>query len=298
VYGPDSTLATKLVVSVFDASWPNEPLAMQTWTTVSGDVRHDPAIAAGAAALLKEYGVEQSIGGDRLLGCPHQEGIDYPMGRTCPQCPFWAGIDRFTHEPIVVPPPTMSPSEILIALSADSSFQPEEALASADGHREALVQPLLEAIDRGIANPGDASTRDANLFSYALYLMAKWREPRAYPGVIRWLSLPPEQPFQIAGDIVTEDGARILAAVCDGDLEPIKGLILNPLADEYGRSAGVTALALLAAWAEVPRQPIVDYFVWLAREALEREPSAAWDSLASAAADIEALEVFPELRRS
>ena len=131
-----------------------------------------------------------------------------------------------------------------------------------------------------------------------MYLLAKWREPRAYPGIIRWFSLPEEEPFIIGGDIVTQHGARILAAVCDGDLEPIKRLILNHDADEYGRGNGVGALALLAAWGEVPRESIIDYFLWLAREGLEREQGQVWDSLAGNAADIEALEAFPELRRA
>jgi hypothetical protein len=233
-----------------------------------------------------------------MLGCPHEEGVDYPMGRTCPRCPFWAGIDRFTHEPIVVPVPTMSPSEILTALSEAASVQLEEALVSADGHRETLVESLLAALERGIANPAEASTTDGRLFSYALYLLAKWREPRAFPFVVRWLSLPEELPFAIGGDIVTQDGARILAAVCDGDLTPIKALILNRDADEYGRGNGVSALALLAAWAELPVEAITEYFLWLAHEGLERQPGQVWNSLASDAADIEALAVFPEIRRA
>ena len=131
-----------------------------------------------------------------------------------------------------------------------------------------------------------------------MYLLAKWREPRAYPYVIRWLSLPGEAPFDIAGDVVTQDGGRILAAVCDGDLEPIKALVVDRSANEYGRGAGVTALALLAAWAEVPRESIVTILLWLAREGLEREPGQVWNSLAADSADIEALALFPELRRA
>ena len=131
-----------------------------------------------------------------------------------------------------------------------------------------------------------------------MYLLAKWREPGAYPYVVRWLSLAGEAPFDIAGDIVTQDGGRILAAVCDGDLEPIKALVVDRSANEYGRAAGVTALALLAAWAEVPRESIVAIFLWLAREGLERERSRAWDSLANSCADIEAVALFPELRRA
>jgi hypothetical protein len=192
----------------------------------------------------------------------------------------------------------MAPAEILADLSSDEPEPPREALESADGHRPALIEPLLRAIDRALANPSGASPEEATLFCYALYLLAKWREPRAYPYVLRWLSLPGEAPFDIAGDVVTMSGGRILAAVFDGDLDPIKALVLDRRANEYGRGAGVSALALLAAWAEVPRASIVTTFPWLAREGLEREPSQVWDSLAAESADIEALELFSELRRA
>jgi hypothetical protein len=297
-YGPDATLATKLVVSVITRPGRRGPSAARTWTTQTVDVRHDPTIAADVAGFVQHHRAKDTVTYDRIIGCPHEEGIDYPMGRACPRCPFWAGIDRFTHEPVTPPVPTMAPAEILAALSSDSLAPPRAALESADGHRSALVEPLLRAIDCGLTNPSGASPEEAGLFAYALYLLATWREVRAYPWVVRWLSLPGEAPFEIAGDIVTQDGARMLAAVCDGDLEPIKALVVDRSANEYGRSAGVTALALLAAWAEVPRESIVAWFLWLAQEGLEREPSQVWNSLAAESADIEALPLFPELRRA
>lgn len=296
-YGPTNALATKLVASVIKREG-RDPIAVRTWITVAVDVRHDLAIADDLASFLREHRVAESVGADRIIGCPHEEGIDYPIGRVCPRCPFWADIDRFTHEPLTRPSPTMAPSEVLSALSQPHSTQPLEALASADGHREALIEPLLIALDRGIANPSGASDEEADLFSYALYLMARWREPRAYPHVCRWLSLPGEGPFEIGGDIVTQDGGRILAAVCDGDLEPLKALATNLYANEYGRGAAITALARLAAWAERPRESIVDVLLWLAREGLERQPNRTWDTLAIDAVDLEAREVFPEIRRA
>jgi Protein of unknown function (DUF1186)/SEC-C motif len=297
-YGPDNKLATKLVVSVHDRPGRGGPSEMRTWTTQAVDVRHDTEIAAEVVSFVQQHRAKQTVAPDRIIGCPHEEGIDYPMGRTCPRCPFWAGIDRFTHDPITPAVPTMGPAEILTALSSDGPEQPREALESADGHRPLLIEPLLRALDDGLANPTNASPEEATLFCYALYLLAKWREPRAYPYVVRWLSLPGEAPFDIAGDIVTQDGGRILAAVCDGDLEPIKALVVDRNANGYGRSAGVTALALLAAWAEVPHESIVSSFLWLAREGLEREPGPVWNSLMADSADIEALLLFPELRRA
>ena len=228
-------------------------------------------IAAELADWLRSQGIKDTLSYDRIIGCPHEEGIDYPIGRTCPQCPFWAGIDRFTHEPISAPVAKMSPDQVLIELGKDRTTHPLEALESADAHRGVLAQPLLQVLERCVTDPDSASEADAQLFCYALYLMAKWRETRAYPLVIRWLSLPDAASTRLSGDVLTQDGARILAAVCDGDLEPIKRLVLNRDADEFSRGVAVAALALLAVWAEVPRDTILDHFAWLAREGLERQ---------------------------
>jgi hypothetical protein len=296
-YGPDNTRATKLVVSILPRPDDPNPI-MRTWTSEAGDVRTTEAIRADATVFIATHGVKRTVESDRIIGCQHEEGIDYPMGRRCPHCPFWTSIDRFTHEPITEPPPSLTPEEVLKALAEDDPDRIEGAIASADAHREALVERLLEALDRGIRDPQGASQEDASLFAYALYLVAKWRDTRAYPHVVRWLSLPQEEPFDIAGDIVTQDGARILAAVCDGNLEPIMSLIVNRQADEWGRGAGVTAIALLAAWGEVPRAKVIDRLRWLVREGLEREPGAVWEALAASSTDIEALELFSDVAQA
>ena len=296
-YGPDASRATKLVVSVFKRER-TEPDELRTWTSETGDIRNDRAIATEVAEWLRLHHVRQTVTHDRIIGCPHEEGIDYPMGRACPHCPFWQGIDRFTHEPLTTAAPTMTPEQVIAELSVVRSVQPIAALKSADAHRDVLVDTLLETIEKCLADWRAVPAGQAVLFAYALYLLAKWREPRAYSLVIRWLSLPGEGAFDLAGDVVTQDGGRILAAVCDGNLEPITTLILNREPDEYCRAAGVTALALLAAWAEVPHKVIVDHFLSLAREGLERETSYVWAGLAAESADIEAVDVFPELHRA
>ena len=297
-YGPDNRRATKLVVGILRRAGQKDANPIRTWSTDTGDVRHDPVIAAELVDWLRSQRIKDTLRYDRIIGCPHEEGIDYPMGRTCPQCPFWASIDRFTHEPIPAPVARMAPDAVLIELGKDRTTHPLEALESADAHRGVLVQPLWQVLERCVTDPGSASEADARLFCYALYLMAKWRETRAYPLVMRWLSLPDAVSTRLSGDVLTQDGARMLAAVCDGDLDPIKRLVLNHDADEFSRGVAVAALALLAVWGEVPRETIVDYFAWLAREGLEREPSYVWSALAAESADIEALAVFPALRRA
>ena len=98
-YGPTATLATKVVVSITrDEGQDVDPL--ERWTSESGDVRNDLAIADKINAFLNENRAKSVIATDGLIGCPHEEGIDYPEGKSCPQCPYWAGRDRFTRERI------------------------------------------------------------------------------------------------------------------------------------------------------------------------------------------------------
>jgi hypothetical protein len=295
-YGPDDRLATKLVVAIFTHFGQKEPAELRRWFTTAGDARNDPAIAIEVADFLKKHGVKQTATYDRIIGCPHEEGVDYAPGGTCPRCPFWQNIDRYTQEPNAPSAPGLTPEQILAELSVVRDTHPVEALAAADLHREALIGPLLQAIMRGIEDPTGLPQNDATLFTYAIYLLAKWREPRGYPLIVRWLSLPGEEAFAIGGDTVTQEGSRFLASTCGGDLEPIKALILNRQANEYCRGQAVEALAFLAVWGEVPYESVVSYFLWLAREGLEREPSNAWENLAANCADIEALAVFPDLQ--
>ena len=98
-YGPDNKTATKIVIAVFKRPGQMDPDPMRRWFKPEGGVDTDPTIAAEISAFLKEQGVQQTAKTTRILGCPHEEGIDYPEGGVCPLCPFWKDIDRFTHKP-------------------------------------------------------------------------------------------------------------------------------------------------------------------------------------------------------
>jgi hypothetical protein len=32
---------------------------------------------------------------EKIFGCPHEEGIDYPDGEHCPRCHYWKDHDRY-----------------------------------------------------------------------------------------------------------------------------------------------------------------------------------------------------------
>ena len=98
-YRPTADLATKVVVSVVRNEG-QDPDPLERWFSEDTDVRNDFAIGEKILAFLKENGAKSVIATDGLIGCPHEEGIDYPEGKSCPKCPYWAGRDRFTRERI------------------------------------------------------------------------------------------------------------------------------------------------------------------------------------------------------
>jgi len=97
-YGPDDRRASKMVVSIVEAE-DAEPSEMRKWYAEDADVRDTLEIVEQAVAFLEQYGVPSVAMPDRIIGCPHEEGIDYE-GPTCPRCPFWANRDRWTGEVI------------------------------------------------------------------------------------------------------------------------------------------------------------------------------------------------------
>ena len=96
-YGPDDQRATKLVVAIIENDG-EEPGVLDRWTSDEGDIRNNDQVHVEAVQWLKDHSVQRVLAVDGILGCPHEEGIDYPEGEPCPLCPFWADRDRFTGE--------------------------------------------------------------------------------------------------------------------------------------------------------------------------------------------------------
>ena len=95
-YGPDNRRATKLAAAVI-AKEDDPPADLRRYLVDEGDVRQDAAILEEVVLFFEEHGVRTVAMADRIIGCPHEEGVDY-AGPTCPLCPFWAKRDRWTGE--------------------------------------------------------------------------------------------------------------------------------------------------------------------------------------------------------
>jgi hypothetical protein len=98
-YGPDDQCASKVAVGIVrEQDAEADPL--QRWFAEQGDIRRDSDIGVEILAFIREHGAQTVVMTDRIIGCPHEEGTDYPEGQVCPRCPFWAHRERWSGEVI------------------------------------------------------------------------------------------------------------------------------------------------------------------------------------------------------
>ena len=87
-YGPNLSRATKVAVGSI-SSEDAEPAKMRDWSVETGDVRAEMAVAGEILEFIETEGAISIILTDSIMGCPHQQGIDYE-GEWCPspRCRF------------------------------------------------------------------------------------------------------------------------------------------------------------------------------------------------------------------
>jgi hypothetical protein len=87
LYGPDDKRTTKIAAAVIlrDGAKP----IIQRW--VASDVTTNPKVQREMKEFFQQHGVKSVAMTDGNVGCPHEEGEDFPQGSDCPFCPFWQG---------------------------------------------------------------------------------------------------------------------------------------------------------------------------------------------------------------
>ena len=98
-YGPDDQFASKVSVAIL-LQEDDGLLELRRWFAEKLDVRTDPATTKNIWDFMESHGVKTVVVTDSIIGCPHEEVIDYPEGKVCPKCPFWAHRNRWAGEPI------------------------------------------------------------------------------------------------------------------------------------------------------------------------------------------------------
>jgi hypothetical protein len=150
---------------------------------------------------------------------------------------------------------------------------PVEAIRAAQADRDTMVPVFLRTIDDFLELRGPV---DPNALFFIFHLLGEWREKSAYWPLAVFLRLPGEVLDSILGDCITETSHRVMAAVFDGDPDPLYQIIRDPEADEFVRAKMCQAIAMLTRRGDLPRdataaflrdcftqlEPQQDCYVW------------------------------------
>ena len=193
----------------------------------------------------------------------------------------------------------METAEVLRQFESATAKFARAAVAAAATRPEEITPELLRILERtvdGAAQLGAEGDYIAHL--HAMFLLAQFRETRAYPLVVRFALLPEEQLELLGGDFVTEHLGQVLASVCGGELSGIQSVVGHEQADEWARGAALSSLVTLVAAGQKSREEIIGYFASLFRGKLVRRYSHVWDSLVSCSCDLYPAELIADIEQA
>ncbi len=192
----------------------------------------------------------------------------------------------------------MTVPEILKELEPYTGRFPREAMEAAIEQREAITPELLSVVEAAAADPLSFAKPSRMLHLFALFLLAQFREKRAYPPIVRMFSAPGDTSYDLAGETAADGLDRILGSVYDGNPALLQGLVENDDADEFVRASAIHAFLVLLNSSQIARDEVVDYFRSLFHGKLKRTGSYAWNGLVCAVANLPAPELLGEVQRA
>jgi hypothetical protein len=139
-YGPDDKKASKAVLGIFSSEGVEPKLHKWFRESPDADLRYNVKLQNAWIEIMRREGVRGLAMLEAINGCPHEEGIDYPQGRVCPECPFWAHRPRPGEQLHVSVDSAIASEPPAVVDSAIAIYKPEQwqALLADAADREQL----------------------------------------------------------------------------------------------------------------------------------------------------------------
>ena len=99
----------------------------------------------------------------------------------------------------------------------------------------------------------------------AIYLLAQWEAAEAFETVLDCLVFNDRYGGHRLGDMVTEDGPVILAALSRADLAALERFATRQDISGWSRGAAFNTMVALVFWGKAPRDDVVTRFAWFFR---------------------------------
>jgi len=154
----------------------------------------------------------------------------------------------------------MEVKEIIESLkyNNDGKFQ-KEIILEARNHKEDVTENLLIELDK-VANNIENYAKDQTYFLplYAMFLLAEFREKRAFSIIIKLITSNQNAVDDLLGDLITGDLKKILASTFDGNVDCLYNIITNLELNEYVRGAAFHSLEILNKYNIIKNEEIIE----------------------------------------
>jgi len=195
---------------------------------------------------------------------------------------------------------TVSADAVFDQLKSITQPPSEDIFNEVEKRQEEISPLLLKEVASFADNPGVVGRLGDDYIRHvvSLFILAYLRKKEAYPLIIKLISHSGDKVVHLTGEVFIEALGRILASVCDGDLQPIKSVVENVNLNPWIRSAALDSFMVL--WKEdvLSRDEVIAYLKELMVSKLEQTPGYVWDSIALIAYDLHPGELEELLRQA
>ncbi|OAI50110.1 hypothetical protein AYO37_00460 [Opitutia bacterium SCGC AG-212-L18] len=173
---------------------------------------------------------------------------------------------------------------------------PKQALIDAIKNKNQSTLQLLEHLEYAYLHHEEL-IKNLNYYGtiHATYLLAQFQETRAFPLLLKLLSLPANTIESLYGDFLSVSTDSFLVPLYNGDFEALFALIANSNIEEFIRVSALRSLFFLVHKGKLNRKTVIDYFKELFDKKLEPDMHWLWDELAIACVRLNAVELKKEI---
>jgi len=184
----------------------------------------------------------------------------------------------------------MTVKDILLRITYFPGYFPETELTEVIKNKEEITPHLLHSLEKA-RDEYETLDKDYWLHIPAIYLLAEFREKKAFPLIIDLLKLSNNDLDSLYGD-ATSDMGNFLASTYDGNFSLLEKMIEDEKINEFSRWEALKALVTLEKEKILSKEFILNYLKELFEYRLSKEDhSLVWTALISTCFDLKAIEL-------
>jgi hypothetical protein len=126
--------------------------------------------------------------------------------------------------------------------------------------KETAVPLLLTIAEQFVKHPPFEATGNNDPWLIGILsfiLLAKFKEKKAFPLLIKLCELPQHASQDLLGDVLTEHFPALLASTFDGNLQDLNQIVTNQYLNEYARGAAIGAHMILYKYEILTREQFI-----------------------------------------